>query len=46
VEGWVVIYSLPTVAGTTVTRNPLDVVGVYTNANGELVLKDAKEYDF
>jgi hypothetical protein len=46
VEGWVVIYSLPTPGPTGPTPNPLDVQGVYTNSSGALYIKDAKEHTF
>ena len=46
VEGWVVIYSLPTVSTAGNKPNPLDVVGVYTDKNGALYLMPATQHQF
>ena len=46
VEGWVVIYSLPTVSPAGNKPNPLDVVGVYTDKNGALYLMPATQHQF
>jgi hypothetical protein len=45
IEGWVVIYSLPT-PGTTVVPNPLDVVAVYTDADGALETAMVRSHQF
>jgi hypothetical protein len=45
-EGWVVIYSLPTVSSTGNTPNPLDVESVFTNGNGAIKILPAMEHDF
>jgi len=46
VEGYAVIYSLPTVGPNGNSPNPLDVVGVYTDMLGGLELTPANEHDF